>query len=72
MLRDEELASSVQSKDLVEHLLGNIFLAGEALHSGVVDHNVQSSVMRHRGIEQLGHFASFADVGLNGNCPATL
>lgn len=72
MLCDEKLRPSIQAKNLIEHLLRDIFLVGETLHAGIVDHDVQSSKLRHRGIEQLGHLADFADVGLDGNGAAAL
>ena len=67
VLGNEELGTSVQSKDLVEHLLGDVFLVGETLHARVVDDDVEAGKVRDGGIEQSGHLAGLADVGLNGD-----
>lgn len=72
MLSNKELSSSIQSKHLIKHLLRHIFLIGKALHARIVDHNVQASIVRHGGIEEFGHLARLADIGLDRYRAATL
>ncbi len=51
MLRNEELSSGVQAKDIIEHLLGDVFLIGEALHAGIVHDDVQAAKVGQGGLE---------------------
>jgi hypothetical protein len=67
VLGNEELRTSVQTEDLIEHILGDIFLIGEALHARIVDDDVEAGKVRDGGIEEPGHLAGLADIGLDGD-----
>lgn len=56
MLTDEELGTSIEAKDRVIELLGDILGLGESLHTGIVDDNVKLAESLDGLLEESGDF----------------
>jgi len=67
VLTDEELGTSVQGKDRVVQLLGDVLWFGECLHTGVVNDNIELTEVLDGLVEHLGDLRDLGDVGLDGD-----
>ena len=68
LLRDEQLAASVDGEDPVELLRRDLADVAESLQAGVGDHDVQLAKMGNGLFEQHADFFGLGHVGLDGNC----
>lgn len=67
LLRDKELAPAVEVENVVEILLGNIFLLAPDFGARVGDDEVQSSEVGDGFVEELDDFCGFGNIGLEGD-----